>query len=239
MTVRGLLSVLALSVLASSVAVPLGAAPPASSAPAAVAQAASAPTIGLLAAEEPEITASLAAGARLALAAGERSTGVRLDLVVAASAREWSAASGPAVEMAFDDEVVALLTPPDRQTAHLLAQLGTRAHLPVVSTCEEPSVTATGSFWVVSVAPSESGGELTAGLRRAFRAAEGRDPDRWAVLGYDAAATVIAAVRSGGLERRALAGAWREGLVVDGASGRFTFDASGRRRPARQPSVAH
>jgi hypothetical protein len=185
-----------------------------------------------MAAAEPEVTASLAAGARLALSTWEQRTDTRLELVVAEPSRHWAAASAPAVELAFGSRVVALLTPPDRSTAHLLAQLGTRAHLPVVATAEASSVTASGSFWVVSVASSEStvGNEA---FRRAFRAATGVDPDRWAVLGYDAAAAVAEAVSRGGLDRSAVVDAWRSQLSIEGASGPFEFDGLGRRRQAR------
>lgn len=225
MTARELLLVLVLTAAGPV----LGAAPPAPAAP----------IVGLMAAIEPEVTASLAAGARLALATCERRTGTRLELTVADPPRNWAAASGPAVEMAFDTGVIALLTPPDRQTAHLLAQLGTRAHLPVVSTAEASSVTATGSFWVVSVGTSERG-PMSEAFERAFRAAEGRDPDRWAALGYDAASAVAEAVHRVGLDRSAVVDAWRSGLTIDGASGAFEFDASGRRRQAglRSPDSA-
>lgn len=216
-----------LCILAWSAAAPLGASPPAPASP----------ILGLVAAGEPEITASLAAGARLALAVWERETGVCLELAVAVPAREWSSASGPAVELAFDTEVIALVTPPDRQTAHLLAQLGTRAHLPVVSTSESPSITATGSFWVVSVAPRESTVAASGAFRLAYLAAEGHQPDSWAALGYDAAAAVAEAVRRVGLDRRAVIDAWQKGLVIEGAGGPFGFDDHGRSRAAPQPAL--
>ncbi len=192
------------------------------------------PTVGLIAAGEPEVTAALAAGARLALSTWEQRTGTRLELTVTDPPRDWAAATGPAVEMVFDAWVIALLAPPDRQTAHLLAQLGTRAHLPVVATAEASSVTATGSFWVVSVAPSQPQVPSEA-FRRAFRAATGSDPDRWAVLGYDAAAAVAEAVLRAGLDRNAVADAWRAELTIDGACGSFGFDGFGRRRQAVLP----
>jgi hypothetical protein len=214
-TARGLLCLLA-----------WGAGAPLAAAPAAPA----APVIGLVAAAEPEITASLAAGARLALAVWERRAGgARLELLVAEAAPAWSAVSGPAVELAFDRRVVALVTPPERRTAHLLAQLGTRAHLPIVSTAAAPSVTATGSFWVVSVAREEIRSPVTEAFRRAFRAAEGREPDGWAALGYDAAAAVAAAVHRAGLDRRAVVDFWRGAGAIRGACGPFGFDAAGRR----------
>jgi hypothetical protein len=193
------------------------------SAPAASVQA----TVGLVAAETPEITASLAAGARLALADWGRRTGMRWTLETSEPASAWAAASGPAIEMALDRGAVALIAPPDRATAHLLAQLGTRAHVPVVSTAEASTVTATGSFWVVAVAPHA---EPSPEFVHAYRGAEGRDPDRWAVLGYDAAAAVAEAVRRVGLDRHAVMTVWRDGFEVVGSGGAFGFDALGRRR---------
>lgn len=179
-----------------------------------------APVVGLLAAAEPEITASLAAGARLALATAESTAGVRLRLTVAEAAHGWSAASGPAVELAFDQRVIAIVSPPDRRTAHLLAQLGTRAQVPIVSTSESLSVTATGSFWVVSVGEREAAAAgPTEAFRQRFLEAEGRDPDRWAVLGYDAAVAVVAAVARAGLDRRGVVEAWRGGVTAAATPG--------------------
>lgn len=192
-----------------------------------------APVIGLMAAAEPEVTASLAAGARLALEAWARDSGLRLSLIVAEPSPAWEAVSGPAVEMAFDHRVVALMTPPDRATAHLLAQLGTRAHLPVVSTSRARSVTATGSFWVVSVVEEASEPDASEAFRAAYRTAVGREPDGWAVLGYDAASAIAAAVHRAGLVRHEVMDAWRTGLDVPGAAGSFGFDEAGRRRRAR------
>jgi hypothetical protein len=226
LTVRALLGI-ALLAWGASASLAAGAAP----SPAA-------PVIGLMAAAEPQVTASLAAGARLAVAVWERRTGVRLSLSVAEPSPAWSAASGPAVEMAFDERVIALVAPPDRQTAHLLAQLGTRAHLPVVSTAPAPSVTATGSFWVVSVAASDGARPMGSAFRQAYRAAEGREPDAWAALGYDAAAAVAAAVHRAGLDRRRVVEVWRSDFVVEGASGTFGFDDLGRRSWSSTTSAA-
>jgi ABC-type branched-subunit amino acid transport system substrate-binding protein len=189
--------------------------------------ASTAPTVGLIAASTEEITLSLAAGARLALAEWGRRTGTQLGLVVSDRPQAWSAASGPAVAMAFEHSVVALVTPPERDTAHLLAQLASRAHLPVVSTAEASTVTAAGSYWVISVV---SDGVAGTAFSRAFREVEGRDPDRWAVLGYDAAAAVAAAVDRVGLDRRAVVEAWRDEFSVEGAAGSFSLARSGRRR---------
>lgn len=207
------------SLLAWIAAAPLIAAPPAPVSP----------LVGLVAAAEPEVTASLAAGARLALRHWQRQGGVRLELAVADAAATWAAASGPAVDLAFEQGVVALVTPPGRRAAHLLAQLGTRAHLPIVSTSAAGSVTATGSFWVVSVTPNGGQGHPTEEFHRAFRAAEGREPDGWAALGYDAASAIAAAVRRGGLDRSAIPEAWRGAEPIPGATGVFCFDGAGRR----------
>ena len=191
------------------------------------------PVIGLMAAAEPEVTASLAAGARLALEAWARDSDLRLSLVVAEPSPAWAAVSGPAVEMAFDHGVIALVTPPDRAIAHLLAQLGTRAHLPVVSTSPARSVTATGSFWVVSVVDESPEPDVSEAFRTAYRTAVGREPDAWAVLGYDAASAIAAAVHRAGLVRYEVMAAWRTGIDVSGASGSFEFDEAGRRRRPR------
>lgn len=201
--------------------------------------------VGLVPAGTEAVTRSLAAGAELAFGEARAGGGPALELAVAeGSAGPWTTSSSAIVELADRRRAVALITPPDRATAHLMAQIGTRSRVPVIATACAASVTATGSWWVVSVvAPCRSesrGGEppppafdpsaAAAGpFVAAFRARFGRDPDAWAAAGYDAAAVVVEALRRGASDRRRLAAALSDGFKARGASGPIRFDSTGRR----------
>lgn len=172
-------------------------------------------TLGLIPAESPEITTALADGARLALEQAVGTDGPEIELIVASEATHWSTASAPAVELAFGSAVVALITPPNRATAHLVAQIGSRAHIPVLTTTRAPSIGATGSYWVVPLvelaedadetafepAPVGEREPKTLAFESAFRARFGYQPDGWAALGYQAAAAVAGAVGAGDPDR--------------------------------------
>lgn len=201
--------------------------------------------VGLVPAGSEAVTQSLAAGAELALQESHAGGGPPLELEVAeGSSGPWTTASSTIVELADRRRAVALITPPDRATAHLMAQIGTRSHVPVIATACAAAVTATGSWWVVAVvAPcgSESRGsepsppafDLSAAAASpfvaAFRARFGHDPDAWAATGYDAAAVVVEALRRGGSDRRRLAAALSDSFTARGATGPIRFDATGRR----------
>lgn len=201
--------------------------------------------VGLVPAGSEAVTQSLAAGAELAFGEARADGGPALELAVAeGGAGPWTTASSAIVELADRRRAVALITPPDRATAHLMAQIGTRSHVPVIATACAESVTATGSWWVVSVVPPcgfESRGTepappafdpsaAAAGpFVVAFRARFGHDPEAWAAAGYDAAAVVVEAWRRGGSDGRRLAAALSDGFTASGATGPIRFDSTGRR----------
>ncbi len=164
------------------------------------------PCLGLVPSDDAAVTASLAAGARLALDAARAQGGPDLTLAVAPHESRWDAAASAAVRLAFDDGAVAVIAPPERRRAHVIAQMGTRAGIPVISTSPARSVTSTGSGWVVGVVPQRDGvGDALpdappvdtaarADVVAAYRAAYGHDPDGWAVAGWDAARAALARI---------------------------------------------
>jgi hypothetical protein len=167
--------------------------------------------IGIIPAGSPAITEALVNGAQLAIDQAASADGLGIAVVVAASGTHWSTASTPAIELAFGSEVVALIGPPDRATAHLVAQIGSRAHIPVFATTQAPSIGNTGSYWVIPLlaladtdtdtedshdsAPTIDRDVIPAGFESAFRDRFGRSPDSWATIGYKAASAVCDAVR--------------------------------------------
>lgn len=197
------------------------------------------PVVGLVPAASEEVTRSLADGAWLALEQAQARGGPALELVVGrqagSEANPWSTATATIVELAQDRGALALITPPERATAHLMAQIGTRSHVPVISTSCAASVTGTGSWWVVSVAagcpPGDAGAAeplapafdpespAAEAFRKAFRARFSRDPDAWAAAGYNATAVAAEAARRGGLSCDLVVEALREGFSVQGAEG--------------------
>ena len=166
-------------------------------------------TLGIVSGESPSVTRALAEGASFAVQQALRGDGPELDIVVAASASHWSTASTPTVELAFESEVVALISPPDRATSHLVAQIGSRAHIPVLSTSRAASIGATGSYWVVpllgpvsdetpasrDLPPRVRPDAAPEGFASGFRERFGREPDGWATIGYLAASAVYEAAR--------------------------------------------
>jgi ABC-type branched-subunit amino acid transport system substrate-binding protein len=61
----------------------------------------------------------------------------------------------------------------------------------------------------------------------AWRQSSGKDPDQFAVYGYDAGIALLAALSSGASTRQALPGALRALPPIPGASGPFVFDSEG------------
>jgi ABC-type branched-subunit amino acid transport system substrate-binding protein len=204
--------------------------------------------VGLVPAASEEVTRALADGARLALEQAQARGGPALELVVGrqagGEANPWATATASIVELAEDRGALALITPPERATAHLMAQIGTRSHVPVISTSCAASVTATGSWWVVSVAagcpPGDAGATeplapafdpespASAPFRTAFRARFSREPGAWAAAGYNAAAVAAEAARRGGLSREQVVEVLREGFSVQGAEGLVGLAESAR-----------
>lgn len=196
---------------------------------------AAAPRVVLVPSADPAITAALAAGLRLAFDEPGAEGAPALDLVVVDATGAWDSVADGAVREALDGDAVALVAPPERRTAHLLVQFGTKVRLPVFSTSPARSVVGAGSPWVVGVVPFAESVAASDGpppppafdaaspaARRftaAFRRVHGRDPGPWHAAGYDAGRCVVEAVRRNGLHRAGLLGALVHGEAVQGAAG--------------------
>jgi ABC-type branched-subunit amino acid transport system substrate-binding protein len=204
--------------------------------------------VGLVPSEDPAITTALAQGIRLAFEETERSPSV--ELVVGRNAGQWSTAASTAVDLVFEKGAIALVSPPERRTAHLLAQVGSRSHVPVISTSPAASVTQAGSVWVWSVAERREpvGDEADAGVEppytldaadpdarsfvEAFRKRHARAPGAWSAVGYDAGRVLVEALAGGESDRETVNERLASGRAVRGATGTIRFDARGNRRPA-------
>ncbi len=159
------------------------------------------PLIGLVPSDDDAVTEALAAGLRYAFDAARRAGGPDIELIVAGRPERWASEAAAAVEMALDRGALAIVTPPERARAHVLAQFGTKARVPVVSTCPEASVTQAGSIWVVSVVAPGAPPEVTPEFARAFRTATGGAATPWAVAGNAAGRAAVAAIRRNGVRR--------------------------------------
>ena len=193
------------------------------------------PLFGLVPSKERGVTEALTRGIQLALEEEVARDGLRLELVVGARPGPWGSAAAVAVDLASDEAVLAIVTPPDRETAHLLLQVGTRSHLPIVTTAGMPSLTSTGSTWLLSVARDQQSGdrfETPAGVEfaRRFMRTYHCAADRNAAAGFDAASAILAGVRGGDTRRDTLVPAVMADAAIVGATGAFCFDADGRRR---------
>jgi hypothetical protein len=181
--------------------------------------------VGLIPCAETAVSEALAAGATLAFSEARSAAGPAIVLEVASEAGHWVTAAPGAVDLAFRHGAVAFLAPPDRETAHLVAQLGSRSQIPVITTSRVPSIGRTGSFWVVPVvaprAAAEAGGELLPppladvltqvdAFVRSFSDHYGREPDGWAATGYLAGSVLVAALERGATSGKPLLAALRE-----------------------------
>ena len=143
------------------------------------AQSTQAQSIGLVASDDDEITAALARGAQRAIDEARDAGGQVVTLRVSEREARWGAAAEAAVRLALDEGAMAIITPPERNRAHAIAQFGTRAQVPIVSTSPAPTVMQAGSKWVTSVVPPAEG-PLTS-------PPEGD----WEQAGYDAAHSIL------------------------------------------------
>jgi len=201
-----------------------------------------APLVGLVASDDPTVTAALADGVRLAFAEARAADGPALSLLVGEHETQWASGAASAVRMAVDQGAVAVIAPPERRRAHEIAQFGTRAGVPVVSTSPAASVTQAGSTWVVSVVRATASSidspptapaldaRASEPFATRFRATHGRPPDGWNAAGYDAGRALVEAVRRHGLRRDGLTSALSAGEPFAGASGAVRIDATGARR---------
>lgn len=205
--------------------------------------------VGLLLPAEAEAARDLADGLTLGLEPVERAGSPAPQPFVVrsvASRGTWDALARDAADLVTAQRAVALVTPPDREVAHLATQIGTRLSTPVFSTSGAGSVAGTGSTWVLRVVPTPTEPPPTRGPepRRAFAATSaearafvaayerrfGRSPSTWSSAGYDAGRALVAGwARAQGVGGTALRTACQGLVGVAGASGAFDLDARGQR----------
>lgn len=205
--------------------------------------------VGLILPAEAEAARDLADGLTLGLEPVERAGGPapqRFVVRSVASHGTWDALARDAADLVTSQRAVALVTPPDREVAHLATQIGTRLSTPVFSTSGAASVGGTGSTWVLRVVamptepPPARGPEPRRPLSvaspegQAFAAAYerrfGRGPSTWSAAGFDAGRALVAAwARAQGVGGTALRSASQGLTGIPGASGPFDLDARGQR----------
>lgn len=164
-------------------------------------EATAAPVV-LVPSDDAEVTAALADGLRAAFDEARRAGGPDLALRVADAPGRWGSQVEEAVRLAVDGGAVALVAPPERRHAHLLAQLASKVRLPMLSTARDPRVDAAGSTWVVPVAaplPLEDARAID-GLPPP-PAFDPPAPRPWERVGLDAGRRLAAAVRARGVDR--------------------------------------
>jgi hypothetical protein len=126
-------------------------------------------------------------------------------LRVAAPAGRWGSQAEEAVRLAVDGGALALVAPPDRRHAHLLAQLATKVKLPMLSTARDPRVAGAGSTWVLPVAePMPLAQARTIDGLPPPPSFDPPEPRPWERVGRDAGRRIAAAVRDRGLARASL-----------------------------------
>jgi hypothetical protein len=111
-------------------------------------------TIGYVPGPDPALDAAVLEGLREGLAASVRAGGRPVVLRVGRRSNVWRGAAPEAVRLVCGEGAGVLVSAPERRVAHLLAQVGTRTQVPVVSTSAVPTIRATGSTWVHAVVTS-------------------------------------------------------------------------------------
>ncbi|MFQ5655510.1 MAG: ABC transporter substrate-binding protein [Planctomycetota bacterium] len=79
----------------------------------------------------------------------------RLRLEVGRSDGPWSSAAAVARDLLYERRCLALITPPDRATSHLLEQVAARAHAPLVSLSGASALTRVPVPWLARVVPDD------------------------------------------------------------------------------------
>lgn len=137
--------------------------------------------------------------------------GTPVELVLRDARAAWGDNAGGLAEMVLQDEVLAVIGSTGRRGTHLAEMLAAKLHFPVMTLCgTDPTINLIPMPWVFCVAP----GDRTFGAH---------------ALGHDAAAVMLARIRSGVHSRRGLRDALATGDWHEGMTGTFRFDSLGRR----------
>ncbi len=94
--------------------------------------------VGWIDSKDPAIARDLFDGATLAIEAAEKAGEAHLVVRRGTSEGAWGTVAASAVRLVAEEEAVVLVTPPEREAAHLLAQVGTKMRVPIVSTSRAP-----------------------------------------------------------------------------------------------------
>lgn len=122
--------------------------PPAAPAPKPVVR-----VVGMVPAADTKVQAALVRGIEKALKHASTAR-VRWVLEVSPAPKQWSNAGPATVDLIFGRGAAALITPPERRVAHLMAQVATRVQVPLVTTSAAPTVATTGSNVLQRVEPA-------------------------------------------------------------------------------------
>jgi ABC-type branched-subunit amino acid transport system substrate-binding protein len=197
--------------------------------------------IGWIPAKDAGIARDLEDGATLAIERAAAAGEARLVLRTGAGGGPWGTVAASAVRLVAEEGAVVLVSPPEREAAHLLAQVGTKMRVPVVVTSRVPSVTQAGTSWALRIVPR--GADETeappafdlaspgaSAFVQAFTARFRRAPSAWSAAGHDAVRAVVAArARRRTDDAPGLLAALRALDGPPGAAAPLRFDARGDR----------
>jgi branched-chain amino acid transport system substrate-binding protein len=82
--------------------------------------------------------------------------GRRLSIVARDQSDSWGRATNEIVRLVFDDQVAALLTSLDGDSAHLAEQVGNKVGIPIVTLSTDPSTTQINLPWIFRLAPTDT-----------------------------------------------------------------------------------
>ena len=82
--------------------------------------------------------------------------GRRLSLVARDQSDSWGRATNEIVRLVFDDQVAALVTSLDGDSAHLAEQVGNKVGIPIVTISTDPSTTQINLPWIFRLAPTDT-----------------------------------------------------------------------------------
>ena len=102
---------------------------------------------------------ALLQGAQLAVedeAASPFPGGRRLSMVARDQSDSWGRATNEIVRLVFDDQVAALVTSLDGDSAHLAEQVGNKVGIPIVTLSTDPSTTQINLPWIFRLAPTDT-----------------------------------------------------------------------------------
>ena len=82
--------------------------------------------------------------------------GRRLSIVSRDQSDSWGRATNEIVRLVFDDQVAALVTSLDGDSAHLAEQVGNKVGIPIVTLSTDPSTTQINLPWIFRLAPTDT-----------------------------------------------------------------------------------